>query len=185
MIFLHVISVSKKQNECFLKKPQEFCQNISLCKDKIVSSSKGGVIWLGEHHNSKKDHDLQAQFIRSIYDTRKQNYVSNSQKNNESDESQLPPPISIGLEQIQVQYQPALDDFVQGKITEQEMLEKVQWEKRWSWPYVNYKPVFDLARELKIPLIALNVNSEDLAVVEEVGFQGLSQEQVRRYIKDP
>ena len=164
-----------------------------MCKDKIVSSSKGGAIWLGEHHNSKKDHDLQAQFIRSIYDTRKQNYVSNFQNKSGSDEPQSSsssaavelPPISIGLEQIQVQYQPALDDFVQGKITEQEMLEKVQWEKRWSWPFINYKPVFDLARELQIPLIALNVNSEDLAVVEEVGFQGLSQEQVRRYIKDP
>ncbi len=93
--------------------------------------------------------------------------------------------MAIGLEQIQVQYQPILDAYIQDSITEEMMLRQVQWEKRWTWPYENYKVVFDLAKDLKIPLIALNVNSEDLAVVEECGFQGLSVDQVRRYIKDP
>jgi uncharacterized iron-regulated protein len=93
--------------------------------------------------------------------------------------------MSIGLEQVQVQFQPVLDAYIEGRITEENMLQNVQWEKRWSWSYDNYRPVFELARELKIPLIALNVNTEDLAVVEESGFQGLSKEQVHRYIKDP
>ncbi len=128
---------------------------------------------------------MQAQFIRSIYETRKENFVSNLNAISDDESKQSLPPISIGLEQVQVQYQSSLDDFVQGRISEQAMLDSVQWEKRWSWPYENYKPIFDVARELKIPLIALNVNSEDLAVVEATGFQGLSKEQVRRYIKDP
>ena len=42
-----------------------------------------------------------------------------------------------------------------------------------------------MARELKISLVALNVNSEDLAAVEVNGIQGLSRDQVRKYIKDP
>ena len=42
-----------------------------------------------------------------------------------------------------------------------------------------------VARELKIPLIALNVDSEDLAAVEVNGIRGLSRDQVRKYIKDP
>ena len=42
-----------------------------------------------------------------------------------------------------------------------------------------------MAREMNIPLIALNVNSEDLAAVETGGIEGLSKEQLRRYIKDP
>lgn len=118
--------------------------------------------------------------IRSIYDSRKQFYRSRKDGNDH-----ITPSMSIGLEQVQVQFQPILDAFIEGSITEEMMLTNVQWEKRWTWPYENYRCVFQLAKELKIPLIALNVNSEDLAVVEESGFQGLSYEQVRRYIKDP
>ena len=80
-----------------------------------------------QHHNSAKDHILQTEFIRSIYN-----------EHNKDDTK----PVSIGLEQIQVQYQSVLDDFVSGKISEKQMLEQVQWEKRWSWPYENYAPIF-------------------------------------------
>lgn len=167
-------------------KAQKFCKDISFCDDKIVTSKQGGAIWFGEHHNSKNDHDLQAQFIRSIYDTRKEMFMADQKKKNGgSVSSVLPPPMSIGLEQIQVQFQPALDAYVAGSISEETMLTDVQWEKRWSWSFDNYRPVFELAKEFKIPLIALNVNSEDLAAVERQGFQGLSKEQVKRYIKDP
>mmetsp|Transcript_14906 Transcript_14906/g.22586 ORF Transcript_14906/g.22586 Transcript_14906/m.22586 type:complete len:498 (-) Transcript_14906:53-1546(-) len=167
-------------------KPQKFCKHISLCDEKFLSASeKGGAIWLGEHHNSKKDHDLQVQFIRSIYDMRKENYMKSLGSGSGTASDAGLPPMSIGLEQIQVQFQPLLDEYVAGTLSEEMMLSYVQWEKRWSWSFDNYRPVFELARELKIPLIALNVNSEDLAVVEENGIAGLSKEQIRRYIKDP
>lgn len=171
-------------------KQSKFCKDISLCNEKIITSQQGGAIWLGEHHNSKKDHDLQAEFIRSIYNTRKASMIAstrntNGDSNTNGDTNSDTMPMSIGLEQIQIQYQPYLDQYVEGTISEQTMLESVQWEKRWSWSFENYRPVFELARELKIPLIALNVNSEDLALVEENGFPGLSKELVHRYIKDP
>jgi len=91
--------------------------------------------------------------------------------------------MSIGLEQVQIQYQPALDAYIQGTITEEQMLQQTQWATRWTWPFENYRPVFTLARKLKIPLIALNVNSEDLAKVEVKGFAGLDKETIRKYIK--
>jgi hypothetical protein len=136
---------------------------------------KGGVIWLGEHHNAKRDHDLQAIFIENIYNQRKA--MSRLGKDT--------PKLSIGLEQIQVQYQQVLDDYVQGKITEEEMLSGCEWKTRWSWPFENYRSVFVLAKKLKIPLIALNVNSEDLVKVEDDGFKGLDRKIIRKYIKDP
>jgi len=162
--------------------PQKFCEHLSLCNDKIITNKNGGAIWLGEHHNSEQDHLLQANFIQTIYEKRKKYFLNT--KNNYGDVSSLPP-MSIGLEQVQVQFQPILDAYVDGEILEKEMLELVQWEKRWTWDFKNYKPIFDLAKELKIRLVALNVNSEDLAVVEEFGIQGLSKEQLRRYIKNP
>jgi len=133
-----------------------------------------GVIWLGEHHNSKQDHDLQAMIIENIYNQRFDLYPKNAGGN-----------MAIGLEQIQVQYQPVLDAYIQGIISEEDMLTQCQWSQRWSWPFENYRSIFTLAQRLKIPLIALNVDSEDLAKVEADGFQGLDKATIQKYIKDP
>ena len=51
--------------------------------------------------------------------------------------------MAIGLEQVQLQFQPILDAYVMGTISEEEMLQDVQWEKRWTWSYDNYRPIFE------------------------------------------
>ncbi len=134
----------------------------------LGSSEKGGVVWLGEHHNSAKDHKIQQEIIRKLHDTR----------SNDT-------PMAIGLEQVQVQFQPALDDYVAGKIDVETMKQLVQWETRWTWPFEQYRPIFETARELGIRLVALNVDSEDLALVEKDGFPGLGRTQILKYISDP
>ena len=45
---------------------------------------------------------------------------------------------------------------------EQQLLEGVEWATRWQWPAGPYLPVFRLARELSLPLVALNVADEAL-----------------------
>ena len=145
-----------------------FLQKPALLKKLSLSdNSLGGALWLGEHHNSIKDHSLQKEIIEAIQTQRKGS------------------PIAIGLEQVQIQFQPALDDYIQGKISLAEMKSKVEWEKRWFWSFEGYAPIFELARKNKIPLIALNVNSEDLAEVEKAGLAGLPPSQLKQYIKDP
>jgi len=125
-------------------------------------------VWLGEHHNSAKDHKIQEEVIRKLHDARPSDT-----------------PMAIGLEQVQVQFQSALDDYVDGKIDLEKMRELVQWETRWTWPFDQYRPVFETARELGIRLVALNVDSEDLALVEKDGFPGLGRTQIQKYISDP
>jgi len=88
------------------------------------------------------------------------------------------------LEQVQVKFQPILDDYIAGKLTASEMRQQVEWDKRWMWPFEVYRPVFETARELKIPLVALNVNSEDLALVEKDGLPGLPRDVMKQYIVD-
>ncbi|CAB9506364.1 Protein of unknown function, DUF399 [Seminavis robusta] len=138
-----------------------------------IGNKGGGALWLGEHHNSIKDHDLQTDLIKAIYLQRQ--LVG----------TETPPAMAIGLEQVQIQFQSALDDYIQGKISLQEMKSQVQWDKRWIWPFDGYAPIFETAKELQIPLIALNVNSEDLAEVERAGLPGLPQDRLKQYIKDP
>mmetsp|Transcript_17045 Transcript_17045/g.25805 ORF Transcript_17045/g.25805 Transcript_17045/m.25805 type:complete len:548 (+) Transcript_17045:536-2179(+) len=143
----------------------------------ISNRNNGGVVWLGEHHNSEKDHKLQAQIVQSIYNQQVKLEGMTYEKSKGISHN-----MSIGLEQVQLQFQPFLDDYIAGTITEEQMLDGVQWSTRWQWDYNNYRPIFQLARKLSIPLIALNVNSEDLAIIEESGIQGLDKSQLRRYI---
>ena len=138
-----------------------------------ILSKKSGALWLGEHHNSVKDHALQTELIRELYARRHKSSSKQPQK-----------PMAIGLEQVQVKFQSVLDDFNAGIISLQQMKDGVEWETRWQWPFEGYSPVFETAKELGIPLIALNVNSEDMALVENGGLPGLSQAQLDQYIPD-
>lgn len=136
----------------------------------MANSKNGGALWLGEHHNSAMDHDLQANFISCLHDERKNRGDSN---------------MAVGLEMVQVQFQPVLDAYVSGHITSEEMRRRVEWDKRWTWSFENYLKVFETCRELDIPLIALNVDSEDLGLVEIGGFPALPRELIQKYIIDP
>ena len=93
--------------------------------------------------------------------------------------------MAVGLEQVQTQFQPILDDFVDGKLSLNEMKSMVQWDQRWTWSFENYREIFVVAKELGIRLLALNVDSEDLVLVEKGGYPGLPTRQLHKYIRDP
>ena len=141
-----------------------------------TSDNRGGAVWLGEHHNSVKDHKLQAQFIQNIYNHRKQQQQFGSNNTNK---------MAVGLEMIQVQFQPVLDAYISKQISDEELKEQVQWKKRWSWSFEGYLPIFQTCRKLNIPLIALNVDSEDLGLVEANGLPGLPRDKLQKYVPDP
>lgn len=124
-----------------------------------------GALWLGEHHNSPKDHVLLEQLVRQLYQERR--------------------PLAIGLEQVQIQFQSVLDDYTANKITTQDLQRLTEWETRWQWPFAIYQSLFETSRELHIPLVALNVNSEDLLLVEEGGLPNLPPAKLSQYIGDP
>lgn len=127
------------------------------------------AVWLGEHHNSKQDHLLQAAVIRKLRPMREQ--------------------MAVGLEAVQQRFQPVLDAYVAGDIDEAELEDRVEWRRRWVWSFSNYVPVFRACRELTAAgmptsLLALNVDSEDLSHVERGGLPGLDKGTLQRYIPD-
>lgn len=122
---------------------------------------------MGEHHNSVRDHNIQAQLIRQIRQLRG-----------------VDAPLALGLEQVQIQFQPVLDDYIAGTITLREMQQQVEWDIRWSWPFEIYEPIFVAAREHDVALVALNVDSEDLILVEKGGLGKLPRDRLKKYIID-
>jgi hypothetical protein len=106
--------------------------------------------------------------------------------NNQRQRGRKDQQIAVGLEQVQVQFQPILDDYVKGKISLNEMRRLVEWDKRWMWNFEGYRGIFEAARELdNVRLLALNVDSEDLANVEKGGYPNLPTRRLRKYINDP
>jgi uncharacterized iron-regulated protein len=132
-----------------------------------LANIQSGAIWLGEHHNSAKDHALQNDIIQQLASSRGRKHD-----------------IAIGLEQVQMQYQSVLDDYLAGKLTLAQLKEGVEWERLWQWPFENYAPIFETAFRNQIPLLALNVNSQDLRLVETGGLPNLTPTLLQQYIPD-
>jgi len=91
--------------------------------------------------------------------------------------------MAIGLEFVQQPYQQALDDYIAGKLSEQEMLRGTQWYERWRYDFRLYRPIFNYAKAHKIPLVALNTPREITKRITKVGIKGLSKIERRQLPK--
>mmetsp|Transcript_39408 Transcript_39408/g.96957 ORF Transcript_39408/g.96957 Transcript_39408/m.96957 type:complete len:327 (+) Transcript_39408:43-1023(+) len=139
----------------------------------IKSFAELDALFLGEHHNSFADHALQAEIIQTLHKETK----TTGKK------------VEVGLEMVQKQFQPVLDAYISrankdDKQAEKELYDGVRWAERWFWSYEAYLPVFRSCRELGIPLVALNVDSETLTKVSAGGLDALSQAEKDAYVSD-
>lgn len=114
-----------------------------------VSAPEVRALFMGEHHWSFVDHTLQAKIIENLWQ-RLATDRSSSRK------------IAIGLEMIQQRFQYVLDAYIARHIDEMDLYVLSEWETRWVWPFEQYLPVFRMARRLRIPLIALSADAEDI-----------------------
>jgi uncharacterized iron-regulated protein len=113
------------------------------------------VIFVGEQHDRYADHLNQAAIIEGL--------LAHGRS------------VAIGMEMFQQPYQPALDAYVAGEIDEAELLRRTQYFDRWRFDYRLYRPILRLARAHRIPVIALNLESELTRQVGDGGVASLSE----------
>ncbi len=120
----------------------------------ILQEMKGArIVYLGEVHDRKDVHELQLKIIRDLF--------SNKGR------------ILILMEAFQQQFQDALDEYVMCEISEEEMLERTKYRRRWRFDPDLYAPIWRFAKDRSIPLFALNVPSELLREVREKGIRNV------------
>ena len=85
------------------------------------------------------------------------------------------------MEFIQRPFQPALDAYISGAITEREFLKRAEYFDRWGFDYRLYRPIFSFAKEHGIPMVALNAERELAEKVAKVGKAYLRILFVQRY----
>lgn len=118
----------------------------------MSDSEKADVIFVAETHDDKKHHEVQLDVVRSLWSKKI--------------------PLAIGLEMFQMDNQNFLDDWVAGRISEQEF--KTIFAGNWSYDWALYRDIFIFARDNRVPMIALNIPKDIISKVVRQGFASLS-----------
>lgn len=117
---------------------------------------KAKIVYLGETHDSEADHQAQLKIIREM------------QRQNRK--------IAIALEMFQRPFQSAIDNYLAGKITEQQLVEQTEYDRRWRFPWEYYAPILRFAALKQLPVLALNTPSEVTRKVASQGLESLTAE---------
>ncbi|WP_239027516.1 ChaN family lipoprotein [Geomonas diazotrophica] len=113
------------------------------------------LVMIGEVHDAVQHHDLHLAVIRELR-TRKL-------------------PLAIGVEVMQSDNQKELDAFMAGTMSEADF--RQVFARNWSYDWRLYRDIFMLARENKIPMIALNVPKKLVIKVSRQGYASLTPEE--------
>jgi uncharacterized iron-regulated protein len=108
------------------------------------------VVFVGETHNRYDHHLTQLEIIRRLHARH--------------------PRLAIGMEAFQQPFQPVLDDYIAGRLSEREMLRASGYYTRWRFDFRLYAPILRYAREQHLPVIALNLPAE---LTGKAGREGL------------
>jgi len=144
-----------KQTEAAVGETPVLDLNAYTTVEKLIPALAGKrVVFVGETHNRYDHHLIQLEIIRGLH--------------------QLHPQLAIGMETFQQPFQPYLNDYVTGAISEQEMLRATEYYQRWRMDYRLYAPILHYAREHQLPVIALNLPVELTRKVGRIGLEGLT-----------
>ena len=130
--------------------------SLSMAMGFLSDLKDAEVIYLPEYHDSIQDHKFQEDVIKRLH---QEGYK-----------------VVILMEMFQQPFQRYLDEYISGKISEEEMLEKTEYKKSWGFPSEYYAPIWRFAREKGIKIYAINLPTE---VVRKIGAEGLEN------VKDP
>lgn len=151
-IFLLCSSVVTAQTTANPQPPQTYTNQEIL--QQLV---KAKVVYLGETHDSAEDHQAQLKIIREM------------QRQNRK--------IAIAMEMFQRPFQSAIDNYLAGKLTEQQLVQQTEYDRRWRFPWEYYAPILRFAKENQLPVLALNTPSEVTRKVARQGLESLTAEE--------
>jgi len=111
--------------------------------------SKKSVVLLGESHTVNEHHLWQAQTLSGLL----------AYKRN----------LAVGFEMFPRRTQETLDEWAKGVLSESSFLKKVGWNKVWGYDSDYYMPLFNIVRQNRLSMIAINV---DRKLISRVGREG-------------
>ena len=95
------------------------------------------IVYIGEVHDNPAVHRLEEQVLQGLDDLH-------------------PGSQAIGMEMFVRSQQPVLDRWLSGDMDEKQFLRELHWFENWGMDFDYYRDLLYLARDRKIPVIALN-----------------------------
>jgi uncharacterized iron-regulated protein len=129
----------------------------ATAKDVAEAARGKRFVFLGENHGNTAHQEMEADVIQALLDDGRE--------------------VVVGLEMYTRPKQDWLDQWSQGKLSEADFLAKSDWKGQWGFDYGFYRPVFEVARKSKVPMVALNVPRDWVRVVGREGYAALTTEQ--------
>ena len=105
--------------------------------DEILDEARGSnLIWVGDYHALPASQLYVVELLRQV--------------------AQQKPNVALALEPIFARSQETLDQWMSGKISEQEFLERIRYHEEWGCDWSSYKAIFEAARSLRIPVYGVD-----------------------------
>ncbi|MEJ2641542.1 MAG: ChaN family lipoprotein [Desulfosarcinaceae bacterium] len=105
--------------------------------DLIDQLSHAAVVFVGERHTSREDHEIQLRILTALVDRGAR--------------------VKVGMEMFDHTYQPVLDQWSAGQLDTQRFLELTHWYANWRYDYDLYRPILDYVQQKRLPLVGLNL----------------------------
>jgi len=120
--------------------------------DKLLADAKqADVILFGELHDNPIIHWLQMELTKDLFEAKKQNLV-------------------LGAEMFEADDQIAINEYLQGKISEKTFKDEV---KLWTNYKTDYKPLMDFAKTNQLNFVAANIPRRYANLVYNKGIEKL------------
>jgi uncharacterized iron-regulated protein len=133
--------------------------------DTLISElGRQRLIYVGETHVSSEDHRVQLKIMKGLYE---QN-----------------PTLILAMEMFPREVQPALDQYVNGSISEEVFLQEVNWEKNWGYPFGLYRDILTWAKDHQVRIIGLNAPREIVSKIAQSGLSSLTASERDRVARD-
>jgi uncharacterized iron-regulated protein len=138
----------------YLRRTCDFAREASY-SDLLVEAARADVVFVGDYHTLKQSQRSFHKLIQRRWSRR---------------------PLVLALEFVQGRHQDALDDYLAGRLSEERFLKAIEYGRHAvfdTWP--NFKPLFDFARQHRVPLVAIDLLSGSLAARDEYAAQRICE----------
>jgi uncharacterized iron-regulated protein len=115
------------------------------------------VLCLGEKHDDPAAHEVEAELLRLAIER----YAKNNKR-----------PVTLSLEMFERDAQTVVDEYLAGLISERHFL---AGSRPWNNYATDYKPLIELAKANKLPVLAANAPGRYVNMVSRLGRDSLNQ----------